>query len=103
MSAGASLEECWHVNQAAIYKVRLLDRGTNSHVISTRLASQVGPLLDRYEGEFAAAFTLHAATIRNGVLVADVEVMSTISEDEANKDLEFFLEVMHQRTLKGRG
>jgi hypothetical protein len=82
----------WAQNEAATYKVSLRDKGENSYVLSTQRTP-----------EGLSQLTMHAGSIRNGVVFADFEISGTLSEADINKDLDFFLKALHERTLYGRG
>ena len=87
-------EKAWKDQQAQTYKVQKRpDIGVDDcYVISTRYISA--------ERDTAI---LHMASLRFGVYLVEVEIMSTMSEDEAQKDLEFFLKHLEQRMTAGRG
>ena len=47
--------------------------------------------------------TMHTVAIRNGNVFVEFQIYSTMSKEEAAKDLEFFLKAMHAGTLYGQG
>ena len=84
----------WAEQLAEITKVQKREGyGQNCYVISNRYV---------FVDDKPTAI-VHTACIRNGTIFVEFEIFSTMSKEEAAKDLEFWLKAMHEGTLFGRG
>ncbi len=85
--------QAWKEFQAQRYKVqRRPDVGVDDCYVIT--VKQISAEQDQA--------ILHTASLRYGVYLAEVDIMSFMPEDEASKDLEFFLKLLEQRMTAGQ-
>jgi hypothetical protein len=94
-------QQAWKDRPAPTYKLqRLADIGAaDCYVLSTSSFETIvnTDILSRD----AIKVYWHAASLRNGVYLAEVEIMSTMSEEESKKDLKFLLTVLQRQTTRG--